>query len=60
MTCDHATPSAARHVTPAARYTASSSQSFGQSMPKNSLPATVMIPTCSTVLVTALAAIPPK
>ena len=60
IACDSATPSDAKQITPAARNTSSANQSPGHGMPKNSLPATITTPTCSTVLVIALAAIPAR
>src|SRR5437588_10978767 len=60
MTCESATPSEAKHTTPAAANSASSGQSRGQGIPNNSLPARVMIVICSAVFVTALAASPPR
>ena len=60
IACENATPSDAKQTTPAATNTTSSSQSFGQPVPKNTRPATVMIAICSAVLVTALPAIPSR
>ncbi len=58
MAWENATPSDAKHSTPAATNTTSSSQSRGQPVPKSSRPATVMIVIWTAVLVTALPAIP--
>ena len=60
MAWDSATPSEAKHTTPAATNTISSSQSLGQLSPKNSLPATTTIETWTAALVTALAASAPR
>src|SRR4051795_2140878 len=60
MTCEKAMPSDARQTTPAARKIASSSQSFGHPIPKNSRPATMTIASWTTAFVTALPKIPPR
>ena len=56
----NATPSAARLTTPATVNTISSGQSLGHPIPKKIRPANTMIAIWSAVLVTALAATPPK
>ena len=60
IACANATPSAAKQTTPATTNTSSEPHSGGQSSPKNTFPATTMIAICSAVLVTALAATPPR
>src|SRR3954447_234271 len=60
ITCEKATPSDAKHTTPTATNTSSSSGSRSPSTPKSALPATRMITTCSAVFVTAFAATPPR
>src|SRR4051812_31416126 len=60
MTCDHATPSDARHTTPATTKTTSSTQSFGQPIPKNSRPASTTSVIWIAAFVTAFAAIPTR
>ena len=49
-----------QQTTPTSTNTISSAQSRGQPMPKISLPASTTMAICSAVLVTALAATPPK
>ena len=58
IACESATPSDAKQTTPSATNTTSATQSCGQSMPKNSCPATMMSATWSAVFVTALPAMP--
>src|SRR3954449_114974 len=60
MTCDHATPSDARHTTPATTNTTSSTQSFGQPMLKNRRPASTTSAIWIDAFVTAFAAIPTR
>src|SRR3954452_8211760 len=60
MTCEKATPKDAKQTTPRPTNTRSSSGSRSPSTPKKALPATRTITTCSAVLVTALAATPPR
>ena len=60
IACDNATPSDAKQTTPSARNTSSASQSLGQSMPKKIRPATITTAICTTVLATALAAMPAR
>src|SRR4051794_314786 len=60
MTCDHATPSEARHTTPATTNTTSSTQSFGQPMLKNTRPASTTSVIWIAAFVTALDAIPAR
>src|SRR3954449_13615698 len=58
ITCDHATPSDARHTTPATTNTTSSIQSFGHPMLKNRRPARMTSVTWIVAFVTAFAAMP--
>src|SRR4051795_591875 len=58
MTWDQATPSDARHTTPATTKTTSATQSFGQPIPKNTRPASTTSVIWTAAFVTALAAIP--
>src|SRR4051795_2242397 len=60
MTCDHATPSDARHTTPATTNTTSSTQSFGQPMLKNRRPASTTSAIWIDAFVTAFAAMPTR
>ena len=60
ITCENATPSEAKQTTPATTNTTSSIGSFNPSTPKKALPATSTMATCSSVLVTAFAATPPR
>src|SRR3954470_18395334 len=60
ITCDHATPSDARHTTPRTTKTTSSTQSFGQPIPKNSRPASTTSVIWIAAFVTAFAAIPTR
>src|SRR3954466_5824995 len=60
MTWDHATPSDARHTTPATTNTTSSTQSFGQPMLKNRRPASTTSPIWIDAFVTAFAAMPTR
>src|SRR5918997_6981620 len=57
---DSATPSEAKQITPSATNTTREPQSRGQSRPKTTLPAAVISPTWTAVLVTALPAIPAR
>src|SRR3954470_16457585 len=60
ITCDHATPSDARHTTPRTTKTTSSTQSFGQPIPKKSRPASTTSVIWIAAFVTAFAAIPTR
>src|SRR5919199_195396 len=60
ITCDHATPSAARQTTPATTKTTSSTQSFGHPMWKKSRPAKTTSVIWIAAFVTALAAMPAR
>ena len=60
IACESATPSEAKQTTPSARKTSSASQSPGHAIPKKTRPATITTATCTTVLATALAAIPAR
>ena len=60
ITCESATPSEAKQITPTTTKIASDSQSCGQSRPNTRCPVAVMITICSAVLVIALPAIPAR
>ena len=60
IACESATPSDAKQSTPSAVKTASATQSPGHETPNTRCPAQITIASCSTTLVTALAATPAR